>query len=236
MNNFVKGFILGVLLKKHFVNGIQNVILEGCNIAHKLKLLHIKKDSQNVNKSFLLFFINNETLFRENFPYGKLQPGWEYNELNKYIKIDLDDAFMDYVDKNNLFIEVNQLLLEQVTLDIPFFETFSTPILYVQYSLDDKKYINCYNMDSVLGYLDFTTENEIINNIICVTLQKDQKNEYVTKHFSKFLNNGTSSGRILFKHVFGLLDLQYPITEYKVHIVKNNTILLYEMNDPFKEY
>ena len=227
MKNFIHGFLLGFLLKKSFKKHIFNVI----NIFHKLKLNN-KNLLQYRNKFYLLVDIKNEELYKENFINDKLQPGWNYIEKDNCIKIPIDDDILKYVTDNKFFIQVKDVLLSQTTLDIELFQNIGNVTFYIEYYVNNICYINLYNVESIIGYTDFS-DNEINNSdIICITLIKNDTVEYVTNQYKRYnINLLQSFNKYSYRDLFINLNLKHSLNDYKVQIIRKNKFNIYEMNE-----
>jgi hypothetical protein len=191
MIKFFCGFISGFLLKDKTTCLVQNTFVNAVKLYH-----HVKKNKvpeKEKMKIFLVCKINDQNEFDEIFPKlknksaSRVQPMWDYYEQKGVIKIDLEEKINESIYYKDFLNKLDE------TYDIPFFQGFSELFIYVHYTIENKEYINVYDQNCFIDMNDFKLNNTELskkyNNIICATINYNQKMEYITKYFKMFLNN-----------------------------------------------
>ena len=189
MNNFIcgcVGFVAGILLKNSVLNVSTFTLEKVISLYHNTFKVKVYKKNSRI---YIICKITNNFIFEENFPILKTkyrtQPTWEFYEKKGVIKIEIDNFLINgticYED-----------FLNSTTLDIPFFETFSDISIYIHYTINENEYINVYKPGSFINSNDFVLEESELkkkyNDLICATINNN-KPEYITKYFKKYLNN-----------------------------------------------
>ena len=220
IKEIVGHLVVNTLKKYHEIRGL--FIKNNNPNTNLIKSIHFVFKITD-HDAFNEYFKNNRT---NNIT---LQPKWDFYKLKNVIKIQLDDDFIDYLNTNligtkgtkgtngtkgtkgtngtneisfNDFINIKNNKEYYVTLDIPFFESFGQVYLYVNYKLNDKRYINVYNTTSTISSSDFSSTTELsntnlfksfFNNVLCSTITYKTtlklKTEYTTNYFKMFTNN-----------------------------------------------
>jgi hypothetical protein len=128
-------------------------------------------------------------MFNDCFPAGKVQPYWEYNQVQKTIKVYINDP--DVIQK--IFdneVLVNDLIDDE--LDISFFKDLGDCYLYIDYYLNGPK-TNVYDLDHLISPNDFKTIYEgptyqLLKQSLCISVITTQT-IFLTLHVKKFVNN-----------------------------------------------
>ena len=224
MGGFIKGFLLGIILKKKVVKIIDFIIEKSIVIINKIN----KNDNNNIsnNTKLLIKVINNEVLL--SFP-----PLWDYYPHKNVIIIDIPGLNSNLINKDYTFTELMNMRNNKgeylVTLDIPFLKSLGDIYLFIPYYYNDREYINVYSEYSLINNVDFTIPFEPNRQALSVSLKfKDNKTEYIKEYYNKFLRNDTLT--------LELLLLYYPkdvhnITETKMYTINPNGINEYSYND-----
>jgi hypothetical protein len=251
----IRGFILGFLFKEKILHITHGVITHSLVLFHRIKYRINKKELSkksdenssegSINTIDFVFKITDNNSFEEYFKNNErnnitLQPLWDYYKNKKVIKIQLDEDFINYLNKNAYKISFHDFINLKndneyyVTLDIPFFETFGDVYLYVNYKIDSKKYINVYKTTDEIHSNDFLNiiNNNEANNIICSSFEYSTSTptrvnfEYMTNYLKMFFNNKTDITP-------ELLLLNYDKLDIPVGGVKLNIITVHSENKKF---
>jgi len=135
-----------------------------------MDFLNFFKKTNKINKVYLIVKITNYELFDEEFMplpgVARVQPHWEYFPDKGVIKIDLNQEIVDFLNKQHLFKYTFDELFELkifeeylITIDKCLFKDFSELFIYIEYTLDNKPFINFYSQNDTIESLDFTTKN-----------------------------------------------------------------------------
>jgi hypothetical protein len=247
----ISGIIIGFLLKDKIKELVGGIIYHTLNTFHKIKNNGVENTLQEEGKIKDIFFISkitNQEVFNENFKNNvknnvTLQPVWDFYERKNVIKIPLDQDFIKFLNTINDyevsfqdFINIKNKDEYYVTLDIPFFESFSDVYLYINYTIDDRNYTNVYNKNYNICSNDFKMNKNsfktFYNNIICSSFEYKKNNkvkiEYATNYAKMFTNNPDKV-----KITPEILIINYDKINVSLNEVKFKTITL---NSENKEY
>ena len=157
----------------NFVKSVLNRLL---SVYHSWFSPEVKHD-----KIILICKINDDDLFNGYFPefenvMSRVQPMWEYSQEKKCIKIKLEDTIL-----TNCLVEQ---FLDTLDLDIPFFESFCDLYLYIDYTINSKRYINVYQKGSTINLDDFKLhETELMVKYKFLLYAIVNKSIYITRYF-----------------------------------------------------
>jgi hypothetical protein len=218
MLEFTSGLLAGIFFKNHILYILKVIVVNSIKFYYEIFDENVTSKKPKI---FFLAKITNSKVFESEFPdissKFKVQPHWDYYKNKGVIKIEIEQT--DIKDKINF----DDFLNNHTTLDVPFFEQFSDLFLYIHYLIDDKEYINVYTKGSILSPDDFTymetSLSKKYNNLICASVSKTEKTEYITNYFRKYLNNRYSL-------TTEMLLLNYD----KLDILLNNSISLIVVN------
>lgn len=230
MGEFIKGFLLGVLLKKRVVKILDFVLEKSLLVIDKIKNnnqnnQNNQKNNQVINSKLLIKVVHKDILL-------PIPPLWDYYPNKNVIIIDIPGLNVNLINKDYTFTELINLRINGeylVTLDIPLIKSLGDMYLFVPYYFNDREYINVYSEYSLISNVDFTAPLELDNEILSVSLKfNDNKTEYIKEYYHKFLRNDSLT--------LELLLLFYPkdivnITETKLYTINPKRIEEYSYND-----
>jgi len=191
MHSFFRGILVGMFFKKKIINILDTIII---------KVLQIKNSIGNDNNQISIINENKATLvikLNTQLPMF-LPPYWRCSK-NKII-IDLPNEIMDVLFNSEKeeysFLELmetkNKIGEYIVTLDLQYLKTLGNLYLYLNYTYENRKYINVYSEYSIIKNSDFISSKEYVPDILSVSLKyNNNKTEYLTIHTNKFLRNET---------------------------------------------
>jgi hypothetical protein len=162
-----------------FVKSVLNGVLTLYHSWFSRKVQH--------DKIILICKIIDDDLFNGYFPefenvMSRVQPMWEYSQEKNCIKIKLEEPLL-----TNCLI---QEFLDTLDLDIPFFESFCDLYLYIDYTINSKRYINVYEKGCTINLDDFKLhETSLMTKYKNILWAIVNKNIYITRYFKMFLNN-----------------------------------------------
>jgi len=189
MRPFIRGIIVGILFKKEILKVLDNVLLKVLQIKDFIK--NNKNIIVNENNATLVIKLNTELPIL-------LPPFWRCSK-NKII-IDLPDELIEVLLHSNKeeysFLELMEIKDKVgeyiVTPDLQYLKTLGDLYLYLNYTYENRKYINVYSEYSIIKNSDFISSKEYVPDILSVSLKyNNNKTEYLTIHTNKFLRNET---------------------------------------------
>lgn len=238
MKPFLKGFVLGVLLKNKIFDVTKVLLINSINFYNNV----FSKDKYIINDSkqfcnYIILKITNEQLFKQTFEI--LPPLWEYNKKRKTIKIDLPDNLLNIMNttfkKNVTFNDIMNLKNENneyiITIDIPLLITFSELRIYFEYTINEMKYINVYTPHDLINLSDFFESKKKTPEILCASLKysnNNSKTEYLTTHINKFIKNKEITTESI---LLNYSPLKINLEQSKLYIVNKNKIKEYSYKD-----
>lgn len=188
MAQLLLSFALGVIYQDPVRRVVKSIM------RHTLEMYHnysssVNKDKSDTVEMYFLCRVTNEQMFNDCFPAGKVQPYWEYNQIQKTIKVYINDP--DVIQK--IFdneVLVNDLIDDE--LDISFFKDLGDCYLYIDYYLNGPK-TNVYDLDHLISPNDFKTIYEgptyqLLKQSLCISVITTQT-IFLTLHVKKFVNN-----------------------------------------------
>ena len=261
----IRGFLVGFLFKEKIIDISHGIINNSLLLFHTIKNKIDKKGKSkksdeksiegslgslgslgSINTIDFVFKITDNNSFEEYFKNNEknnitLQPLWDYYKNKKVIKIQLDQDFINYLNKNEYKISFHDFINLKnenefyVTLDIPFFETFGDIYLYINYKINSKKYVNIYKPSDEIHSNDFLNIINSTDNIICSSFEYSTptkvKFEYITNYLKMFLNNKTDVTPELLLLNYDKLDI--PIDNIELNVItvqsENKKYLLNEI-------
>jgi len=241
---FLKGFVIGVLVKDKLLELINNIVFNTMDTVYKIQNKTIlNKNHYNSVITDIQFIckIKNNELFKEVFN-NRFQPGWKYFSEKNILKIELDYDILFMLNKQlpvqkSISVEEFYNLKDKddshfISLDIPLFKHIGDIYLFVEYYYDNRKYINVYDQEMNISYLDFKVNKEdlLFNNIICSSVNIKNRNEYITNYLKLFNNNL----KIALTPEIILINYDKVNTDLKntsLSLVMNKSIKTYLYND-----
>ena len=258
----IHGFLIGFLFKEKIIDISRGVINNSLLLFHRIKYRIDKKGKSkksdekssegslgslgslgSISTIDFVFKITDNNSFEEYFKNNEknnitLQPLWDYYKKKQVIKIQLDEDFINYLNKNEYKISFHDFINLKndnefyVTLDIPFFEAFGDIYLYINYRINNKKYVNVYKPSDEIHSNDFLNiiNNGEADNIICSSFEYSTsakvKFEYMTNYLKMFFNNK--------RHITPeLLLLNYDKLDIQVSDLKLNVITVHSENKKY---
>jgi hypothetical protein len=189
---FLKGVLVGYLLKKDIDELIKEILSKIFNIIELFNKKPEKKNDFSVN--VVIRIKNNEllnTLFNDSFP-----PYWDFYPKSNSINIGLPNLELNDIFKTQDCLSFSEFIELKdsensyiVTLDIPLLMSIGDIYLYIDYTLNNKKYTNIYTPIDFIKLTDFTEPKKTINVLSASLKYNNNKTEYMTLHLNKFLRN-----------------------------------------------
>lgn len=183
--------------------------------------------------------INDDILFNNLFPNHKVQPSWDYFNDKKVIKIKIDQY--DFNLNNPITFEDLFKITDDddymISLDLPFFKNLGDVYIYINYTINDKKYINIYQPGDTVKKSDFIlNKTPFAKNFITGHIKYKHQNtdvikyKYITDYIKCYLNCPT---KITPELIFLNYDnLNLDLSKIKTVIVnKNGSISEFLIND-----
>jgi len=168
--------------------------------------LNFFKRSNRINRVQLLVKIVNYEIFDEVFMplpgVPRVQPHWEYSSTKGTILIDLGDDIVSYLNNNpewefsfcDLFDLKNKESSHLISVDLDIFKGFSIFYMFINYTMDNRDYINFYDETSTLDKLDFNRKNfknqEYSNcQVFIQSIKRFNYNNDITEFVKSLTNN-----------------------------------------------
>jgi len=169
--------------------------------------LNFFKKPNKINKVELLVKIVDYEIFDEVFMplpgVPRVQPHWEYLSNKGTILIDLGEDIVDYL--NNIpeyeftfcdLFELRDKRSHLISVDLNSFKGFGIFYMFIDYTMDNKNYINFYDETSTINSLDFTRKNfknqEYTNSRFYIqSIKRFNYDEDVTQFVKSLTNNPT---------------------------------------------
>ena len=183
---FSQGFVLGYFFSE--IMNKQKKLTQGQIKREKVESFKIKK------VSFIVKITDNE-MFDIIFPdyenIHKVQPGWTYIPDKYVVKIDLENEIVDFLNNIDEYDFTFEELLSIknnkdfiVDIDHHLFMNIGNCYIYIEYTMNEKDYINVYTkydniLSSQFSYMNL--HKEVPFALYC-------ENDY-TEYVNKFINN-----------------------------------------------
>ena len=216
MSGFISGFVSGFVCKTY----LSTIILKTLYYFYDVKK---KKDA--INRIEFVCKIKGKYT-------DDIQPYWDYNREKKLIKIDLTRDLIEQFNTiiNTEFTELFDLRdiagERLITLFMDYFTEIGETYIYVNYTLNNKDYINVYRPGDTVSHTDFKYTKDK-PKIICGYI-KHSKIEYVTEYIRMYGNNDYITPEIL---VLGNDLLNPKDDKYTLNIIYPNGIKKYLYNE-----
>ncbi len=239
---FSQGFALGYLLSE-FMN----------KLKPQKSLVEHKKEKYNdlcIKKMDFICKITDNEMFNIIFPeydnVPKVQPGWTYHPDKQVIKIDLNQEIVEYLNSLEIFeynfdelFLIKQTKQEQeqkqednylIDIDYELFKSIGNCYIYIEYTINNKDYINVYKKGNEI----LSTQFEYLNNnketkFVIYSKNKDTPND-ITDYFNKFINNDI----ILTPEEILIYDdtITHNLEQTTIEIIEYSTISKYTHSSP----
>jgi len=248
---FSQGFVLGYLLSEFF-HKIKKIKLKETKIETKIENeIEIKIETKKENKSeqtnkahtyainsvTFLCKITDHDAFDILFPtytnISKVQPGWTYIPDKNVIKIDLGNEIVNYLNKvpffEYFFEDFFSIQQEDYLIDIDYdiFKIIGESYIYIEYTMDNKSFINVYKKPNEI----LSTQFQYMNLHMQVDSASYCKSE-CKKYINLFLNNDndiTPEDMFLYDD-----NIKNDLKENTLEIIKNSKKIKYNYNSPIE--
>ena len=221
MKEFIHGLITGFILKEKIVNVIGFVL----SVKHSV---FKKKNIVEHEEIFFVCKITNRNLIKK----IEIRPNWEYYPNKEVIRIPIDIPFNEFMESCN-----NSQVKDLLPFDINYFQLIGETYLFVNYLVDDKKYINVYSDTDSVNISDFKYNETDFrlksNGTICYSLKNNNKLEYISNYIKMFYNSTRSElliPRILLYN-YSVLDIDLE-SDINLNVVNSNGIITKSINEP----
>ncbi len=192
MNNFQRGFILGVVLSKNVFKVATLIVNRTLEYYYNNEDSKVRYRPDGISDITFVCKVKNEEKFLEIFPESKVQPYWDYCKEKKTIKIKMDSVFIEHLKTltdvpqtfEQLFNSMDIHKEHFVTLDLDFFRNLGDCTFYIDYYIDSVKYVTFCN-DSV----EYTSNNLIVRDnpeFICASIKVGTSTFYMSKEYKYF--------------------------------------------------
>jgi len=227
MKQFCTGFILGCILKTHFLKFGLGIISNGIKTFHSIRKVKKKElpGYKIINIELIVKIKNTEHLTKSDKRY--------FQEKGIF-KMQLSDQLLMYC--NNHF-EYLDLKIPDIC-DLAYKETygynslskFGDVYLYFTYIDNSQKFINVYSGDDTISRSSFELINQDykFKNMICATVTVNSKIEYITKYFKMFLNNKSLTLETL---LLNYDNINVNLLNVELLITSNSSIQKYCITD-----
>jgi len=176
----------------------------------------------SINKIYLICTITNKRTFNGFFPDGIVQPSWEYKPNKNVIKIDLGKDIVNILNQQEIYEYTVEefLMLDEIDVDPVFFGDFGKISIYVEYTFEQKRYINFYHYYDTIMDTHFLYKNSKTFDAFYTTIEYHTEKGYHSMDITEFTNLFTNNDNpITFEAImlFHDLDVQIEQCIYKMH-------------------